>query len=148
MDYLTEPALIPTFSEEILYVLCRHAPDDDVTLPISYHQSVSPALTSSKVLEVYFLALCRASVTEAFYFSRAQGGLIHRTLFEKLILFIHSKSSGALKAGRGVELISLPLGEEEETWFRAYLECMGSRLSGANDTLKMRDIVIGRSGNI
>lgn len=140
--------MIPTFSEEILYILCTHAPGKDVILPVSYYQTVSPCLTSSKVLEAYFDTLCHASITEAFHFSRTQGGSNQRVLFEKVIAFVHKTSNGKLKAARGVELISLPLGGEEEYWFREYLkDGEGSRLSGAADTLKIRGIAIGRSDN-
>ncbi|KAL2045694.1 hypothetical protein N7G274_002124 [Stereocaulon virgatum] len=145
LDYLTEPASTPTFSEEILYTLCRHTSRDDVTLPIAYFHTVSPSITSSKVLEAYFLVLCRANVTEAFYFSRAQGDMNHRVLFEQLIAFVHTNSTGAIKATRGVELISLPLNEEEESWFDAYLEEKGSTLPGAIDTFLMRGVATGRT---
>ncbi|KAK3173446.1 hypothetical protein OEA41_006775 [Lepraria neglecta] len=145
LDYLTESSLTPTFPEEILCTLCRHSPRDDATLPIAYYHTVSPSITSSKVLEAYFLVLCRASVTEAFHFSRAQGDVNHRVLFEKLIAFVHTKSTGLIKAARGVELISLPLNEEEESWFSEYLEEKGSILPGAMDTLIMRGVATGRS---
>ncbi|KAL9137739.1 MAG: hypothetical protein Q9175_001048 [Cornicularia normoerica] len=147
LDDLTEPALIPTFSEEILYTLCRHSLD--ATLPIAYYQTVSPAITSGKVLETYFLTLCHVSVTEAFYFSRTQGDLNHRVLFEKLLNFVHANSDGAIKATRGVELISLPLNEEEASWFTEFLEDgKGRNLPGANDTLIMRAIAIGRPESV
>ena len=139
--------LIPTFPGEILYTLCRHAPD--VTLPVAYYQTVSPAITSSKVLETYCLTLCRISITEAFYFSRTQGDLNHRVLFEKLVNFVHANSHGAIKATRGVELIGLPLNEEEESWFKGFLEDgKGRNLAGANDTLVMRAIATGHSESV
>lgn len=94
---------------------------------------------------MYFQTLCRASITEAFYFSRAQGDLNHRALLEKLVAFVHSDSYGAIKATRGVELISLPLHEEEESWLEEYLEeGSGKALNGAMDTLIMRRIASGR----
>lgn len=95
------------------------------------------------------MTLCRVSITEAFYFSRTQGDLNHRVLFEKLVHFVHANSHGAIKAVRGVELISLPLYEEEESWFAEFLvEGKGRNLAGANDTLTMRAIAIGRSDSI
>ena len=146
LDYLTEPALIPTFPEQILHTLCRHASQNDATLPVAYYQTLSPLITSGKVLEAYFLTLSRASIAEAFYFSRAQGEPNHRLLFEKLVTFVHADSSGAIKANRGVELISLPLNEYEETWLNEYLgEGKGSTLPGAMDTLIMRATLTGRS---
>ena len=136
--------MVPTFPEEILYTLCRHAPDNDITLPVAYYQSISPIFTSKESIESYFRILCRISITEAFYFSRTQGDLNHQDLFEKLIALVHTDSNGAIRATRGVELISLPLTEEEESWFTAYLaEGKGSRLPGAADTLKMRAIATG-----
>lgn len=90
--------------------------------------------------------LCRANITEAFFFSRAQGGLNHRALFEKLITFVHSKSVGKDRALRGVELIGLPLDQEEATWFNEFLtHDNGNMLSGAADTLIMRGIATGQS---
>lgn len=73
----------------------------------------------------------------------------HRVLFEKLINFVHVSSHGAIKATRGVELISLPLNEEEESWFTEFLEDGKARnLAGANDTLIMRAIATGRSESV
>lgn len=113
---------------------------------MAYYHTVSPGITSSKVLEAYFVVLCRASITEAFFFSRAQGELNHRILFEKLISFVHKESKGAIKATRGVELISLPLNEEEESWFEGFLDDgKGSTLPGAQDSLTMRHIATGHS---
>lgn len=100
------------------------------------------------MLEAYFLILCRASVTEAFYFSRTQGDINHSILFEKLVLFVHTKTSGADKAARGVELISLPLTEEEENWFTGYLTKGDEELAGAADTLRMREVATGHSINV
>ena len=73
----------------------------------------------------------------------------HRALFEVLITFVHTKSRGAIKAARAVELISLPLTEEEETWLMTYLaEGKGNRMPAAADTLKMRAIATGRSDHM
>lgn len=139
--------MIPTFQEEVLYTLCRHAPDNDVTLPVAYYHSVSPSITTSKALEAYYLTLCRSSITEAFYFSRAQGDLNHRVLFEKLINFVLAQSSGAIKAIRGVELINLPFSETEESWLQSFLrEGKGSYLQGAKDTLIIRSLATGLPG--
>ena len=95
------------------------------------------------MLEAYHLILCRASITEAFYFSRAQGDRNHQVLFEKLIGFVHTGSSGTSKATRGVELISLPLTEKEENLFEDILTRGEGDLPGAEDTLRMRKLAIG-----
>lgn len=145
LDHLTEPALVPTFPQEILYTLCRHAPKDNATLPLAYFYTVSPSITSNKALEALFEVMCRASITEAFYFSRAQGDLIHRTLMENLIGFIHSSTAGDIRAARAMELSGLPLTEEEELWLEEYLlEGKGRTLPAAKDTLRARQIVSGR----
>ena len=58
-------------------------------------------------------------------------------------------SQGAVRATRGVELISLPLNEEEESWFTGFLEDGKARnMAGANDTLIMRAIATGRSESV
>ena len=88
-------------------------------------------------------------MTEAFYFSRGLGNPKHRNLFEKLLNFVLANSKGAIRATRSVELISLPLDEEEEACFEGYLkDGNGRTLSGANDTLVMRALVAGRSNAI
>ena len=66
-----------------------------------------------------------------------------------MINFVLTSSHGAIKATRGVELISLPLQKEEEFWFTEFLEDgKGRNLAGANDTLIMRAISIGRPESI
>jgi len=149
LDFLTEPVLIPTFSEDILYTLCCHVPEDDSTLPLAYYHTVSVPITSSKVLEAFFLISCRASVTEAFFFSRSQGELTQRGLFERLIDFVLTGSEGALRASRSAELVTLPLNENEESWLKEYLEeGDGKRSQGAADTLILRAMMTGRFGSI
>ena len=103
------------------------------------------SLQSSKVLEVFFTTLCRASITEAFFFSRARGELSHQKLFERLIDFALSASHGTARSPRSIELISLPLNDMEESWLEEYLKAgRGSRLPGARDTIIMRGLAIGR----
>ena len=66
-----------------------------------------------------------------------------------LVNFVHGDSHGAIKATRGVELISLPLHKKEESWFTEILEDgKGRNLAGANDTLIMRAIATGRSESV
>ena len=97
------------------------------------------------MLNAFFVVLCETSITEAFYFSRGYDEPIRRHLFEKLIDFVHSDSDRELRASRGVELIGLPLDEEEGAWLEGYLtEGKGAAPSGAQDTLVMRRIATGR----
>ena len=146
LDNLTEPSLTTTFPEEILYTLCQHAPEDNPALPLAYFHTVCPTIASSKVLDLFFTIQCRASITEAFYFSRSHGELIHRRLFEKLIAFVHANLTGETRAASAVELIDLPFDETEEEWLEEYLvEGKGRSLYGAKDTIMMRKIATGRS---
>lgn len=145
MEWLTQPSLIPTFPEEILVTLARHAPPNDPTLPLAYYHSVSPVLTSPKSLEVLFVCICRASVTEAFYFARRQSEAMQKHLLEMLISFVLSNSRGAERASKSIELVNLPLTEQEELWFEDYLSNgKGRTLKGAKDTMTMRGIGSGR----
>ena len=149
LEHLTNPSLVPTFSEEVLYTLCKHTPNDDVTLPIAYFQTVSPAITSNRVLEIFFTVMCRASITEAFHFSRSYDDLTHRRLFEKLLTFVHADAGGPTRATRGVELINLPLNETEVVWLEEFLtEGKGKTLYGASDTFIMRKVAVGEVQDI
>lgn len=144
LEYLTEPALIPTFPEDILYALCRDALEHEHNLPLAYFHTVSPCIATKQVLELFFQVLCRSSITEAFYFSREQSEFTHRHLFEKLIDFVLGNSSGNSQSKRSVELISLPFDDVENLWFDDYLEeGKGRKLPGANDTIIMRGLTKG-----
>ena len=88
--------------------------------------------------------MCSASITEAFFFSRSHGGLIHQHLFEQLVSFVHASSEGDIRANRAVELVGLPLDEREETWLEEYMiKGKGRLLFGAKDTIVMRRIATG-----
>ncbi|KAL9104347.1 MAG: hypothetical protein Q9163_000693 [Psora crenata] len=148
LDYLTEPSLIPTFPEEILNTLCRaslaseNSSDKAALLPIAYYQAVSPPIRSSSTLERYCDVLCKFSVTEALVFSRSQGAYNHQVLFERLLYCALSKWRTHQHA---IELVGLPLDEEEEAWLIEYLgNGKGSKLPTAEDTLIMREIAAGR----
>lgn len=70
---------------------------------------------------------------------------MHRHLLEQLVGFVHSGVSGKIRSERGVELVNLPLNEEEESWFEEYLlSGKGRTLQGSKDTVTMRRIAIGK----
>ena len=97
------------------------------------------------MLEAYFETLASASVTEAYFFARAQGEDRHHELFVKLIEFVAGQPSGEGKAQQGFEVVSLPLDRTEEEWFREVLEGANQKeMKGAADMLVMRDIAMGR----
>ncbi|KAL8928499.1 MAG: hypothetical protein Q9208_001733 [Pyrenodesmia sp. 3 TL-2023] len=149
LDYLTEPVLIPTFPEEIMYTLCTHPEQRDEQLPLVYYYTVSPAITSPKVVAVFFSVLAKASVTEAFFWARKQGASSHRSLFEQLINDVLDGPEGEDRARKSVELIHLPFSGEEEIWFDAYLgQGRGKNLPGAEDTLSVRRTITSRSAVI
>ncbi|KAI9723612.1 MAG: hypothetical protein M1812_000912 [Candelaria pacifica] len=145
LEFLTQPSLIPTFPDKILYTLIRHAPKDDFELPLAYYNTVSVPLGSAKCLEAYFSILSRVNVCEAFYFARAQGGNSHMLLLEQLISSVLSGPSGETRAKRGVQLTNLPFNKEEEHCFEEYLlRGRGRTHNAAKDTVMMRRIATGR----
>ncbi|OJD13639.1 hypothetical protein AJ78_05920 [Emergomyces pasteurianus Ep9510] len=159
LEYLTQPSLLPTFPDEILYVLATHPKtlkqqqqnpsneNDDDSLATAYYLTVSPPLASPKALNAYFALLCRTHITEAFYFTRKQPSpTSHRDLLEQLILFVLSATKpGEVRAKRAMELINLPFNAEEETWFEGCLLTGKARnLQGAKDTVMMRRVATGR----
>ncbi|KAL8901145.1 MAG: hypothetical protein Q9207_005348 [Kuettlingeria erythrocarpa] len=149
LDYLTEPVLIPTFPEEIMYTLCTHPEQRDEQLPLVYYYTVSPALTSPKVVAAFFAVLAKASVAEAFFWARKQGEPSHRSLFEQLINDVLDAPEGDDRARKSVELIHLPFSGREEAWFDAYLgQGRGKNLPGAEDTLSVRRTMTSRSGAV
>ncbi|KAL9591555.1 MAG: hypothetical protein Q9179_007606, partial [Wetmoreana sp. 5 TL-2023] len=146
LEFLTEPVLIPTFPEEIIYTLCTHPDQHDIRLPLAYYYTVMPAVTSSKVLEALFTNMAKTSVTEAFFWSRKQGASIHQKLFEQLISIVLDTPEGEDRARRSVELIYLPFEKEEERWFEAYLtDGEGRKIPRAKDALGVRGLAIGRT---
>lgn len=124
-------------------------PRHDDSLAIAYYLTVSPPLESEKVQLSYFETLCRASITEAFYFLRKYDDNRRRQLLEQLILFVHKTPAGNLRGERAIELLNLPFDEEEESWFEDYLlNGTVASLAGAKDTVLMRRLATGKTGNL
>ncbi|KAL8713882.1 MAG: hypothetical protein Q9220_002028 [cf. Caloplaca sp. 1 TL-2023] len=145
LDYLTEPVLTPTFPEEILYLLCTHPDQHDDKLPLAYYYTVSPPITSPKVLEALFSTIAKSSVTEAFFWVRKQIESSQRNLFEQLISASMEGPEGEDRARRSVELVHLPFNKAEETWFDKFLrDGRGRTFAGAKDALEVRAIATGR----
>jgi protein ELYS len=139
---------MPTFPDDILYVLATFPKQDD-SLAIAYYITVSPPLTSPKVLQAYFAAVCRTGITEAFYFTRKQDRRLHRDLLEQLIVFVHSTKPGETRAKRAMDIINLPFSDEEEEWFEEYLlHGKAKHLQGAKDTVMMRRVAAGKLENL
>lgn len=145
LEKLTQTTLIPTFPEQILYALARHAPAHDLSLPLAYYHTITTPLTSPKSTEAVFAVFCQVGVSEAFHFARAQNFKAHKHLFEKLISFVLSQSHGTERAQQGIELVNQPFTAEEEAWFESHLTTGRARsLQGAADTMMIRRIATGK----
>jgi hypothetical protein len=145
VQYLTHPSLIPTYSDEVLEALVKHSKLDDFKLPLAYYYTVQPTIQAPRAIESLFLAIARTSVTEGFYFSRVQADVARRKIFEMLISLVLHGPPGEKTAARGVELVNLPLDQEEEGWFEFFLtKGDGRGLKRARDTLMMRRIGTGK----
>lgn len=145
IECLTEPSLIPTFPDDILYVLTLpHLPKHDDSLAIAYYLTTAPPLAGPKVQRAFFETLCRSNVTEAFFFTRKWDESQRRIYFEQLIEFVMRTPAGQTRSKRAIELVGLPLGEDEEAWFEETLLHGAARaLPGAKDTVMMRRLATG-----
>ncbi|KOS41427.1 hypothetical protein ACN38_g7691 [Penicillium nordicum] len=148
VEYLAEPSLIPTFPDEILYVLTlTKLPKHDDSLAIAYYLTAAPPLASAKIRKAFFDTLARSNVTEAFYFTRKYDDTLRQSFFEQLVEFVHRATPGQTRSRRAMELVGLPLDEDEELWFeRVLLQGNASTLPGAKDTVMMRRLATGRTG--
>ncbi|GAD98785.1 hypothetical protein AN4596.2 [Paecilomyces variotii No. 5] len=146
LESLTEPSLIPTFPDEILYVLTlQKLPRHDDSLAMAYYLTVSPPLASEKVQRAFFETLCRSSITEAFYFSRKHGEASRKNYIEQLVVFVHRSSAGQSRSNLAMELVNLPFDETEEEWFEdVLLRGKAKALHGAKDTVLMRRLATGK----
>ena len=97
------------------------------------------------MLETYFSILCRLSVTGSFFLYSKQSAPTNSRLFERLIDLVLSNPEDIDRSSQSVELINLPLSQDEESWLSDHLtEGKGRNLPGAKDTLMMRSITTGR----
>jgi hypothetical protein len=144
LELLTDPSLIPTFTDEILYTLIHH-PRCDNSLATAYYVTVSPPLRDPRTLVAYFSMLSQNSVTEAYNFTKGQDGAKRKSLFEDLVVAVHTEGGSETRADRALALLSLPLTAEEEAWFE---ECLlygkGASCNQAKDSVMMRRLAMGR----
>ncbi|KAL5343403.1 nuclear pore complex assembly-domain-containing protein [Aspergillus crustosus] len=150
IEYLTEPSIIPTFPDEILYALTLpHISRHDDSLVMAYYLTVNPPLTTVKAQRAFMETLSRASITEAFYFTRKHNDSLRQAYFTQLIEFVHRSDAGQIRSRRAVELIDLPLDEQEEEWFEeALLRGKAKTLHGARDTVLMRRLATGNTAKL
>ncbi|RDW72295.1 ELYS family protein [Aspergillus mulundensis] len=146
IEYLSEPAIIPTFPDEILYTLTlSHLPRHDDGLVMAYYLTVNPPLTSEKAQRAFMETLCRASITEAFYFTRKHHDALRQAYLTQLVEFVLRTDAGQMRSRRGMELIGLPFDDQEAQWFEdALLRGSAKTLHGAKDTVMMRRLATGK----
>ena len=89
--------------------------------------------------------LCQNSVAEAYNFAKRQDEMRHKSLFEDLVVTVHSDGASEARADRALTLLSLPFTSEEEGWFE---ECLlygkGNSCNQARDSILMRRLALGR----
>ncbi|EEP81340.1 conserved hypothetical protein [Uncinocarpus reesii 1704] len=142
--YLTEPSLIPTFPDEILYVLST-VPEQNDSFAFAYYTAVSPPLASREVLNAYFGVLCRKGVDTAFYFTRKLSDDTRRELFDQLIVSVLATKPGEERAERSMALVNLPFNKAEVEWFEdCLLYGKAKKLHGAKDTVMIRRVATSR----
>lgn len=143
LEYLTDPSLTATFADEILLVLLTH-PKSDPSLAMGYYISVRPPLQKKETLDAYFEWLVNTNVIEAYKFAK-QRPSEHRRLFEFLVVAVHEEQADEMRAQRALQIVGLPLSEEEETWFEeCLLQGQGSKCPGAKDSVLMRRLAMGK----
>lgn len=111
---------------------------------MAYYNTVAPPLSSQDTRRAYFAIVCQQSITSAYNLAQKQEECSHRALLEDLIFRVLS-SPAKNKAEAALQLINLPLSDVEETWFDdCLLKGRASHLSGAQDTVMMRRVALGR----
>jgi hypothetical protein len=163
VENLTHPSIIPTFPDEILFTLLKgrdklgsvgvqKGAEDDI-LPLAYYNCVKPPLEDQKVRDEFAKYMSGRNVTETYYWIRDRPDHEHKPLLEILIeqtLERSAWSSGAedelyTREEKAVEFVSLPFSEEEEEFVEKFLtEGRGRTYQGAQDTVLMRRIAMGR----
>lgn len=138
VEFLTQPSLSPVFPTEILGTLLRV---DEDAFALAYYGAIKPDLSSPVLLDSFFRALCRASLTQAFFFMRRQSPSpdVRQPLLEALVEAALSLPAGEERQGKATELIDLPFNDQEEAWFREYLtKNSGRSLDVGLDALLVR----------
>ncbi|KAF2827387.1 hypothetical protein CC86DRAFT_455059 [Ophiobolus disseminans] len=167
VENLTHPSIIPTFPDEILLTLLKTGdrlgiagmqknPDDDI-LALAYFNCVKPPLDDQKTRIEFAKYMSTRNVTETYYWIRTRPQYEHKPLLEILIEQTLERStwSGSVenvaytREDKALELVSLPLSEEEEEFFEKFLtEGKGRTFIGATDTLLMRRVAMGRLADV
>jgi hypothetical protein len=153
---LTHPSIIPTFPDEIMSVLLRHASiatnlPDEAILPLAYYNCANPPLAGKEVKTEFVKYMADRNVTETLFWVRARPEYEQRQLLEVLVEETLDRNGWSpddetyAREAKAMEFVSLPLTETEEKWVETFLtEGKGRTLRGAGDTVEMRRIATGR----
>jgi hypothetical protein len=167
VENLTHPSIIPTFPDEILLTLLRgrdklgsvgvqKGTEDDI-LPLAYYNCVKPPLEDQQVRNEFAKYMSGRNVTETYYWIRDRPDHEHKALLEILVEQTLEGSTWATSAEsqlysreeKAVELVSLPFSEEEEEFVEKFLtEGRGRTYRGAQDTILMRRLAMGRLADV
>ncbi|KAF2033325.1 hypothetical protein EK21DRAFT_58995 [Setomelanomma holmii] len=163
VENLTHPSIIPTFPDDIMYTLLKgrdrlgsvglqKATEDDI-LPLAYYNCVKPPLEEQKVRDEFAKYLAGRNVTETFYWIRTRPEYEQKPLMEILMEQTLEKSAwlsgvedGAYtREEKAMEFVSLPFSDEEEEFIEKFLtEGKGRSYQGAQDTVLMRRMAMGK----
>ena len=167
VENLTHPSIIPTFPDEILLTLLKgrdklgsagmqKGAEDDI-LALAYYNCVKPPLEDQKVRNEFAKYLSARNVTETYYWIHTRPEYEHKPLLE--ILMEQTLERSAWSSGieddkynreeKAVEFVSLPFSDEEESFVEKFLtEGKGRSYQGAQDTVLMRRIAMGRLADV
>jgi hypothetical protein len=167
VENLTHPSIIPTFPDEILFTLLKgrdklgsvgvqKGTEDDI-LPLAYYNCVKPPLEDQKIRNEFAKYMSGRNVTETYYWIRDRPDHEHRPLLE--ILIEQTLEQGAWSSSaeddlytreeKAIEFVGLPFSDEEEEFVEKFLtEGRGRTYRGAQDTLLMRRIAMGRLADV
>lgn len=165
---LTHPSIIPTFPDEILYVLLKgrenmvrigifNRAQDDI-FPLAYFNSVKPPLEDAKVRDEFATYLACRNVTETYYWIQGRPEheqeslldiLVKETLQPSAFVSVNPKNDIYPRNDRAIELVSLPFTKDEEAHIEKFLiEGKGRTILGAMDTVLLRRIATGRMAEV
>lgn len=167
VEHLTHPSIIPTFPDEILYILLRGGDSQgalsveknscDGILALAYYNCVKPPLDDPKTRTEFAKYMSARNVTDTYFWIRTRPEYEHKALLEILMDQTIERSawtSGAdaetyTREEKALEFVSLPFTEDEEEFIEKFLtEGKGRTYQGALDTLLMRRIAMGRLADV
>jgi hypothetical protein len=131
-------------------------PQDEI-LALAYYNCVKPPMDDQKTRDAFAKYLAARNVTEAYYWLRSRPEHEHTALLEILVEETLERSAWSSAAGndvypredKAVEFVGLPFTEEEEAFVEKFLtEGRGRTFQGAQDSVLMRRIAMGRLGDV